>query len=788
VTQIDPRWQQLKAAFAVELDERVRELNRLLLSLEGGALSDAARRETFEALFREAHSLKGAARAIQIADVEQVAHALESALASARDRAEPLPGEWFDRLYRAADALPALFAAREDAAPAPVELAELLRDLQGPAGPDDGAPAPWPDSAAATAQTRLELSASAALAQPPPALPEEWPPAAAASPLGEPRSPDAGVRPTADTVRVAVAKLDALLAQAGELAVTQTSVEQRLGELRSLRQDLLGWRRAWRGARPLRAGVERALPALATEDRRTRHDVQALLRLLDQAEEHTQRLAQLVDESFVQMRQDTAQLGLLSEAMADVVMSVRLLPVASVVGPFERMVRDLARACGKQLQFTVVGGDTEIDRKILEQLRDPLVHLLRNAVDHGLELPVEREARGKPPVGTIRLTAAQRGSLIEVELEDDGAGLDPTDLRAVAVRKGLLSAEKAAALDDRAAVELIFLPGFSTRTSVSETSGRGVGMDVVRENVERLNGHVRIESKLGQGTRFVLAVPLTLATTRAVLVEQMGQCYALPASSVEGTFRGRPDLERRLEGRPVVPYQGDPLPLVDLGAVLELGDSAEPTTPTDEPSFLVLRQAERRLVLSVDRLVGEREIVVKSLGWPLGRVRNVSGAAVLGSGQLMMILNPADVLKAGFKLLGGGAVPPRRTAIAPAHGRRRVLVADDSLTTRTLERSILEAAGYEVHTAADGGQALDVLRGQAIDLVVSDVDMPVLDGFALTTEIRDDERLKRIPVVLVTSLDAEQHRERGVAAGADAYVVKSQFDQDELLSTIRRLI
>jgi two-component system chemotaxis sensor kinase CheA len=231
------------------------------------------------------------------------------------------------------------------------------------------------------------------------------------------------------------------------------------------------------------------------------------------------------------------------------------------------------------------------------------------------------------------------------------------------------------------------------------------------------------------------------------------------------------------------------LPLAALGAVLELQTSREFVATPEWLSFLVLRQGERRLVLRVDRLVGEREIVVKSLGWPLGRVRNVSGAAVLGSGQLVMILNPADVLKAGLKLPTDGETPPlRRTAPAPSERRRRVLVADDSLTTRTLERSILEAAGYEVQIAADGGEALQVLRGQPIDLVISDVDMPVLDGFALTAEIRRDEKLKQIPVVLVTSLDAQQHRERGVAVGADAYVVKSQFDQDDLLAAIRRLI
>ncbi len=802
MAQSDPRWEQLRAAFSAELDERVRELNRLLLQLEGGALGADARRETFNALFREAHSLKGAARAVELPAIEQLAHRLETALAAARqDTAEPA-ARWFDEMYRAVDALPAAYQTPQESAAADGDGPRLhKREADGATASAAGDPSalngaasdgPPATTARPAASLRGRLAQTAPAGGLRPAAPATIEPGQPA-PTGEPvrsqpgTAPGASV-PASETVRVAVAKLDALLAQAGELAVTHTRIEQRLSELRALHEDFQNWRRAWRAVLGVRAAVRAALPTLGAANSRERHDLEALLRVLDQAEQHTQALGERVEDSFRQFRQDTAQLGLVSNEIGDVVMAVRLLPVATVFGPFERLVRDLARSTDKQVQLVLEGGDTEIDRKILDQLRDPLVHMLRNAVDHGLEAPADRLAQGKPAVGTIRLAAVQRGGAVEIELDDDGRGLDPARLRDSAVQKGLLSAEQAADLDDRAALELIFLPGFSTRTTVSETSGRGVGMDVVRQNVERLHGHVGIASRPGRGTRFTISVPLTLATTRAVLVEQGSQLYAIPASSVERSLRARPAERVRLEGHPTISVDGQPVPLVELAAVLEQ-PAAEAAAATDWHPFLVLRQGERQLALLVDRLAGEREIVVKSLGWPLRRVRNVSGAAILGSGQLVVILNPADLLKTGFKLIGAGVAPRLTPEPAPAgRERRRLLVVDDSLTTRTLERSILEGAGYDVSVAGDGAEALRLLRGGTIDLVISDVDMPVLDGFGLTAEIRRDERLKRIPVVLVTSLDAREHRERGVAAGADAYVVKSRFDQDQLLATISRLL
>jgi two-component system, chemotaxis family, sensor kinase CheA len=799
--EADPRWQQLRAAFRAELDERARELNRLLLGMEQTSEA-AARRDTFDALFREAHNLKGAARAVGLADVERLAHALEASLDAARRADSRPPPAWFDAVYSAVDTLVPLYQATEGADGAVRPNLSAVLDGLVTAQPTPGAavadgdaapravplPAPSPEGRAdfSLVTARPDQSASA------PSGAEPAAPDRGALPL---RAPDVG-SPTGATesVRVAVEKLDALLAAAGELVVAQQRVQQRLVELRELSQHMENWRRERRRARGLRTRLRRLATEGAVAGGRSSRELEALLRFDERAEGHSRGVSARVDEITSRLRDDSAQLTLVAHSIEHDVLAVRLMPLSAVLGPFERLVRDLTRAQGKRARLVLEGGDTEIDRRILEQVRDPLMHMLRNAVDHGIEPPAERVAQGKPAEGCIRLVAQPRGGAVAIALSDDGAGLHPDRLREAAVRKGLLTAEQAAVLDDAAARDLIFRPGFSSTEAVTETSGRGVGMDVVRVQVEGLHGAVTVESTPGAGTQITLTVPVTLATTRALVVRAGGELYAVPSAPVERTARVRPSELVWLEGRRAIDLGGHPVPVAELADVLQRPRDAAPADAADgwRPLFL-LGQAERRLALLVDELVVEQEIVIKPLGWPLQRVRNVAGVAVLGSGQTVVILNPADLVKSAAGLANGSPLvrsggDAAGTAPAPAVRRPRVLVVDDSITTRTLERSILESAGYDVRVAEDGMEALARLRAEPVDLVVSDVDMPRLDGFDLTAEIRRDAALRHLPVVLVTSLGDQAYRERGVAVGADAYIVKSSFDQDQLLTTIGRLL
>jgi two-component system chemotaxis sensor kinase CheA len=557
-----------------------------------------------------------------------------------------------------------------------------------------------------------------------------------------------------------------------------------------LRDELDPGRTVVRTARGLKASLQ-ALIERGGDGASGLRDLAGLLRYAERVETRSEQLVERADSLVGLLRGDTAELGLITRTLGDHVMGVRLVASGTVFRPLERMVRDLAHAEAKEVRLVIEGAETEIDRMLLEQLRDPMMHMLRNAVDHGIEPPDARAALGKPRLGAINLTVTQHGGSVQVTLADDGRGLDPARLRASAVEKHLLTPERAASLGDAEARELIFQPGFSTASVVTDTSGRGVGMDVVREHVERLRGHVEVASTPGQGTRFMLTVPLTLATERAILVRQGQQVFAMPSLAIERTGRLQAVQVVPLEGRPSITVEGHPLPLLPLADLLEGIASAPAEAAADGwLPFLVLRQGERRVALHATALVGEQEIVVKPLGWPLRRVRGVSGAAVLSSGQTVIILNPTDLLRSAWSIVtrGGTVGGARPTEAAAEHRVPRLLVVDDSLTTRTLERSILEAAGYDVLVAGNGAEALRVLQDEAVDLLVTDVEMPVMDGFTLTAEVRRDERMRHLPVVLVTSLGDREHRERGAAVGADAYVVKSSFDQGELLTTIGRLL
>jgi two-component system chemotaxis sensor kinase CheA len=479
---------------------------------------------------------------------------------------------------------------------------------------------------------------------------------------------------------------------------------------------------------------------------------------------------------------DVRRMAQVTADLHDDVRRTRMVPVAAVFEVFPRMVRDLARASGKEITLRAEGGQTEVDRSVLEQVKDPLTHLLRNCVDHGIEPPETRAGAGKPRHGTICLSARQRNDTLVVEVADDGAGIDPARVRAAALQQGLLGAEAAADLSDREATGLVFRSGLSTSPLVTDLSGRGVGLDVVRDAVERLHGSVEVHSTVGHGTTFVLSLPLSVSTVHCLMLQAGGQTFALPATLVQRVLRVAAEAVGRAEGRPVVRVGDRPVALARLTDVLgvQAADGADPGS-TGPAAVLSIQGVQ--VALLVERLAGTHELVVKSLPPPLSRVRHIAGAAVLGTGEVAMILNAADLVASVER----GEPHPPATPAHPDSGPATILVAEDSITTRTLEKNVLEAAGYRVEAAADGLAAWSLLRSSDCDLVVADIEMPGMDGFELTAKIRADPRLADLPVVLVTSRDSREDHERGALVGADAYIVKGGFDQNRLIDTIRRL-
>ncbi len=464
--------------------------------------------------------------------------------------------------------------------------------------------------------------------------------------------------------------------------------------------------------------------------------------------------------------------------LQDRAMRTRMVPVATITDQLHRAVRDLARTQNKKIRWDVRGGDTELDRGVLNQLSDSLLHLVRNAVDHGVESPAEREAAGKPPEATIRLHAMQLGSEVIIAVTDDGRGIDVDAVRGQAAKRGV----DTDGMTEDELLRLTMHSGLSTTSFVTDVSGRGVGLDVVRVNVESARGRVEVRSQPAGGTEFRIVVPITLAVLRCLLVETAGQRFALPFHRVVLSQRNDPSAQHHAEGRPVVLVEGRPVPVSTLAGTIGLDATAD----VSGGSIVVLADTAHRHAFEVDRLVGQRDVVLKGLNRLLPHLPAVAGASVEPDGSVLVVLDPPGLIQRARH------AAPVTTARPSADGaqatRRRILVVDDALTVRELQRSILERAGFDVRVANDGKQALSRLAEEPSDLVLTDIEMPNMDGFGLTEAIRAHPSLTNIPVLILSSRSSETDRQRGLDAGADGYIIKSGFDEGSLLAAVNRLL
>jgi two-component system chemotaxis sensor kinase CheA len=734
--------------FRDETAENVRALSDGLLAIEAET-DEAARRGHIDRIFRAMHTVKGSARMLGFEPVGRLAHALESLLGELRQGRRELDRPLADALLRGGDTVLTLAVAAAEGRAADVDIDAAIAALPAlaaaPAAPQP-TPAPSPSPAS---------------------LPSLAPTAAPAPPPSPSPSPAPARGPSRQTVRVRVDRLDRMLNLAGELTVGQQMLANHADEFQELYE--------------LTERQGRALADLEAELHRLRFSAtqrQAIEQRLGVARGLTDEARALTQRQSARLERHVAQSDGLVKDLEQEVMAVRLLPISTVYAGLPRAARDLSQATGKPVRLELRGESVELDRKVLELLNDPLLHLVRNAVDHGIEAPAERERAGKPAQGLIEVSAEAVGSEVRVTVSDDGRGMEPARIRERAVRLGLIGADVAARLSDAEALELSFVPGFSTAPSVTEISGRGVGMDVVRANLAELGGQASLESQPGQGTKVVLSLPLTLVTTQVVLVRVGQAIFALPASACQGTlWVHRSDL-RALEGQPTIEYGERTVAVMALGDLLGV-ETERPLAAEDRAPALLVGGAQRPVALVVDGLLDEREAVVKPLGALLANQRRFGGAVQLGDGSLVLLLNPL--------LLTQGA-RPATVVSRPVTVHRRLLVADDSFATRELIRSILESAGFGVTVAVDGQDALERLRAESFDLVVSDVEMPRLTGLQLVASMRAEQALRPVPAVLITSLGAEEDRRRGIEAGAQAYIVKSQFNQESLLDVVRQLL
>ncbi len=747
---------KLLATFKIEAQEHIKVLSLGLIELEKASTPEK-QGEVVETIFREAHSMKGAARSVNMTEIEALCQSLESVFAAVKGKEiAPSPG-LFDLLHQAVDSLRSLVSQTgiKPTASEISRLAELIERLKDTA------------TGAESKEQGVRSEERGAESR------EQVLPSSDSSTAGD-RTPATVI---AETIRVSASKLTSILLQAEELLFTKLALGQRVAGLQEVKSAFAIWEKEWAKLHP--------------EVKRFRHTSSPSLSLLDFFDWNCSFLRSLENKFTALLKsaeRDHHSLGRMVDVLLEDMKKVLMLPFSSVLEVFPKLVRDLSREQSKEVELMIRGENVEIDRRILEAMKDPLIHLVRNCVDHGIEKPNERVQNKKPPKGLITIVVEQKDSRAEIIVSDDGKGIDITGIKTAAVRLGFLSDEEAATMADSEILPLIFQSGVSTSPIITDISGRGLGLSIVREKVENLGGAISFETNPDSGTIFRIILPLTLATFRGVIIQVAEHLFVLPTAHVERVVRINRDEIKTVENRETIELNGQVVSLARLDEVLELSRRKKSTHPIESQPAVVIGSGEKRIAFAVDEVINEQEVLQKNLGRQLSRVRNVAGAAVLGTGNVVPILNAVDLMKSAVRM-SAAAVKP---ALAPPEikeaKRQSLLVVEDSITARMLLKNILETAGYAVATAVDGIDAFTQLKSEDFDLVVSDVDMPRMNGFDLTTKIRKDKKLVDIPVVLVTALESREDRERGIEVGANAYIVKSSFDQSNLLEIIKRLI
>ena len=728
----------LRDMFRAESAEHLHQIESGLLELQKGGSNQLL----LEDVFRAAHSLKGAARMLGLRDIQATAHEIENYLSELLKNGKVVTEPDIQAQLASLDRIKILIERT---------VSTTGNDRHpGPASPVFAVErASMPEVNAVKDAAALPMAQSGSMVV--------QGPVTADVPVGENASgdplPPAGDRTLADfhisTIRVDARRLDKLMQHCGELVVGISRLARYRTQLQEMQSSMEAGRFGNRGDEALERG-----------------GVDAFKLFMRQFSHDTEGFATEVLE------------------LEQCIRNLRMLPLSSLLELFPRMVHDLGAELGKRVEYRTTGEATVADKHVIEELKSPIMHLIRNAIDHGIELPAERLQAGKPECGTVTVSVSQAMGFLIVTVGDDGRGLNLSRIREQAVKQHIKTSEEVALLSDQQVQTLIFRSGFTTAAMITDISGRGVGLDVVRAVVERLNGNIEVDSVINAGTRITLRIPLSMSATRAIVLGEWGQSYAIPFNDIAAIRRVPVGEIQSLEGQHCFYQDNEAIPLERLGILL---DRAPTELKRDETLLCaILNVNHEKFAIGFDEIIGSEDIVVRPLPPPLTRVRNVAGAAVLGNGEVCPVLNAYDLLRSMSRSMQPVESSADDEVGAPVS--KKILLADDSITTRMLERRILEAAGYEVEVAVDGQDAFNRLSQQPFDAIVSDVEMPRMTGLELVEQIRKSRTYANLPVILVTTLSSEADRRRGMEAGADAYISKPEFNQTLLLDCLARLV
>ncbi|AXA91763.1 hybrid sensor histidine kinase/response regulator [Massilia sp. YMA4] len=746
--------------FRMEAGSQTQILTDGLLTLERGA--DGA---AIEPMMRAAHSIKGAAAIVGLDVIVQLAHGMEDAFIAAQHGKLRLTPNRVDVLLAGVDLIVQCSQLKESELPAWLGAhdATITSTMNAIAGiaflPEPLEPPPAPASVPGPAPAPVAVPALA----PEPLVPAE-PAEPAAAPLPETAAAPGGRAPAASRQQG-----DRLLSLASESRISAHQMHPLLESMQRFK----------RSQSALLAALDELQEAVARSGDPVLQEKAALVL------QRSHPLKQMTLAQITDMENFERRLLNVSRQLVDEVLALRMRPFRDGVQHFPRMVRDLARTLGKEVRLEIRGEDTLVDRDILARVENPLNHMLRNAVDHGLETPAERVAAGKPAAGTIVLEARHRAGMLNIDIVDDGRGVDPQRIRATVVARRMATQAMADAMSTAELMEFLFLPAFSLKEDITEISGRGVGLDIVQDTIRQQNGVVRIESQPGQGFHTAITLPLTQSIMRALVVDVRGEAYAIPIVKVERVAQVPQSAIHTLENKQFFDLNGEHLGLVSSAQVLELGDMEHHELLT----VIVIGAGARRYGLVVDGIRGEQSLAVQSIDPIFGKLRDISAAALLNDGEPVLILDVSDLLLSIEKLLAEGGLHQLARADSAARRRmKRILVVDDSLTVREMERKLLTGRGFEVDIAVDGMDGWNVVRSGDYDLVITDVDMPRMDGIELVNLIKKDIHLHKLPVMIVSYKDRPEDRARGLAAGADYYLTKGSFHDETLLDAVHDLI
>ncbi|MEI6143249.1 MAG: hybrid sensor histidine kinase/response regulator [Mariniphaga sp.] len=749
-------FRELLADFKVEASEHQEAITKGMLQLEKQP-SKSDYQLIVETTFRELHSLKGASRAVNQTDIEKLCQSMEGVFHQLKDGKASLTPQLFELLFKGVDVLNGLLSVDgPNANPnSGSNLSQLIKaiDYQLIASKIEQPAFVVEQPAFVVEQPALVIEQAAFVVEPPVYVVEQ--PAFVvenSSPLviepeiykeieqvpitlsvNEPVAVD--LYQPRETVRIATSKLNRLLMQAEEFNTAKAT-----------------------------------LSYLTQEIQRINHP--GLLVLQRDLDRFNHSVGRMVDDMLFDIK------------------STLLFPFSSLTDIVPKIARDLGKEFGKQINISIKGAETEIDRRILEELKDPLIHLIRNCIDHGIEKPEIRLKNGKSAAGLLEIVILQEsGRKVEVILQDDGMGINRERLKESALKNSIVTREALALMSDKELLSLIFRSGISTSPMITDLSGRGLGMAIVAGKVDGLGGSITVESVSGKGTKFVISLPLTLSTFRGIVVKVCNQSFVVPTTAVERAIRINTKEIKYVESKPFLFYNGENIALVNLADALQVSGQRNKQTAFNQLSVLIISLGYRKIGCAVDEVLGEQEGIVKDLGPQLVHVRNIAGATVLGNGQVIPILYIPDLIDSAINAQSTTNTFEQDNGKEESiQAQQRILIAEDSITSRALLRNILESSGYFVKTAIDGLEAFQILQSDQFDLVVSDVEMPGMNGFELTAKIKSDSRFGQIPVILVTSLSSDFDKQRGLEAGANAYIIKSNFEQSNLVETIQRLI